>query len=499
MEEAARSPGHGRGTALRRVLTHRPGTSHAQDRGADDSRVLVRSFAGSLTSRSAVVHPSGAQEWVRVLAEAGERGITVRGSGASYSDAALNDAGTIGATRTARGLSRSALEPSVLEDGTGVLDVDAGATLGEVLACIIPRGWSLPVLPGTARATVGGALAADVHGKNHPACGSFAASVLDATVLTPGEGINRVGPRRDPDAFWATAGGLGLTGVVLDVRLRLVPVSSSWMVSTDTACDDLDRVLATMLAHQRGREHVVAWIDGHSTGIRTGRGVVSAAAHLTSLDLPARIAERPLEYRPGGVRLRAPAAVNLVRPSLVRSANAMRFTRAAQRHGDRIMDIPSTLHPLDAVADWPTLYGRAGLIQYQYSVPDGEERVLGTFLRALHAAACPPSLVVLKRLGAAGPGQLSFPSPGWTMALDLPTAAAAAAARVLDHLDDLVCAAGGRVYLVKDSRLHPDLVTPMYPRLQQWRAIRDRMDPAGVMTSDLDRRLNLSGRHPGED
>jgi len=442
-----------------------------------------------MTARATVVHPDDDADWSHLFDRPGPRGVTVRGLGASYSDASLNTGGTVAATTAQRGVGP-------IHPQRGVVDVDAGTPMQELLAACIPKGWLPPVLPGTANLTVGGAFAADVHGKNHTSRSSFSQHVRSAVVLTPGDGVVTVGPAQDPDAFWATAGGLGLTGVVRRVQLQLTRISSSWLLTRDLAAANLDDVVTLMLAASHAHEHVVAWIDGHTTGAATGRGVLTTADHLSAAALASGRARQLLTYQPARRRALASARINLVRPTIVRSANAARFARARRADGiERISDLSQTFHPLDAVADWPSLYGRNGLVQYQFSVPDGAEHVLDSVLRALPAVGAPPSLVVLKRFGHASPGHLSFPSPGWTMALDLPAPPDPSDLQVLDRLDEQVVDSGGRVYLVKDCRMRADLVPQMYPELDRWRSIRDRLDPEGLLTSDLDRRLHLTGRH----
>lgn len=448
----------------------------------------VTNFGRSMASRATGAEPADDDGWQQLLDGVGARGLTVRGAGASYSDAALNSGGTVATTHGYHRIRG-------LDEVSGVVDVDAGVRLAELCALTVPRGWLPPVLPGSGQVTVGGALAADVHGKNHPSAGSFARHVLSARLLTPATGILTVGPHQHSEAFWATAGGLGLTGVVLSARLQLRRVATGRLVTDSHRCTDLSRVLATMAAAVSSHEHVVAWLDGHATGAALGRGVVSTAGPATSGELPAEGAGRPA-YRHVRPPVHLPALVNVLRPRLVRGLNAGRFA-VARRARERQQTLAAALHPLDNALDWPALYGRPGLIQYQFSVPDGQEHVLAASLERLAAGGCPPVLAVLKRLGAGDPGMLSFPSPGWTMALDLPTGAAAVAAPVLEELDDLVVSAGGRIYLVKDSRLRRDRLPAMYPRLDEWRAVRDTLDPGGVLTSDLDRRLNLSGRWDG--
>jgi decaprenylphospho-beta-D-ribofuranose 2-oxidase len=306
-----------------------------------------------------------------------------------------------------------------------------------------------------------------------------------------------VSREQDPDAFWATVGGLGLTGLVRRVRLQLQPITSSRLLERSVAHPDLDSVLAAV-SEADPRHHVVAWLDGHAGGASNGRGVVSVARHLDAAELPDRLAQDPLRYsgRPALPSM-APGVADLVRPGLVRLYNQRKLAAASRRHDARVRSFAEVFHPLDAVRDWPRWYGPSGFVQYQYAVPPGQERLLGRSLELLRAAGVPPALVVLKRLGAANPAPLTFPEPGWTLAMDLPGRAREALWPVLDLLDQEVAAAGGRVYLVKDSRLRREVLPAMYPGLARWMEVRQRLDPDGVLTSDLARRLGLDGRSSG--
>jgi decaprenylphospho-beta-D-ribofuranose 2-oxidase len=302
-----------------------------------------------------------------------------------------------------------------------------------------------------------------------------------------------VGPREEPDVFWATVGGLGLTGVIRSARLRARRLQTAWMVSTDRIAANLDSVMQLLAEGHGGDHHVVAWLDAHRRGAHMGAGVVTTAREAAIADLPARRRTDPLSYPPRR-ELPIPAlAWGVVRPAAVVIANRAKWTLAHAGPRSRLMPLASVLHPLDAIRAMPGLYGRRGLVQYQFVVPAGSESVVENALAMSRQAGCPPALAVLKMLGQADPAPLSFPQPGWTLALDFP-AGAPGLAGVLDVLDEQVAAAGGRVYLVKDSRLRPDLLEAMYPGLPRWRAVRDGVDPDQLMNSDLNRRLNLAGR-----
>jgi decaprenylphospho-beta-D-ribofuranose 2-oxidase len=374
----------------------------------------------------------------------------------------------------------------------GTVTVDAGVRLRELMRRLVPAGWTLPVLPGTTEVSVGGAIAADVHGKNHPTAGAFSGCVEQLRLLTPGLGPLEVSPQDDPDVFWATVGGLGLTGVIRSARLRARRLQTAWMVSTDRVAADLSSVLQLLADGHGGDHHVVAWLDAHRGGARMGAGVVTTAREAAVADLPVRRRTDPLSYPPQRVMPLPALGRGVVRPSAVVLANRAKWMVAHAHPRGRLMPLASVLHPLDAIHAMPGLYGRRGLVQYQFVVPAGSESVLENALALSQRAGCPPALAVLKLLGQADPAPLSFPQAGWTLALDFP-AGAPGLAGVLDALDEQVAAAGGRVYLVKDSRLRPDLVEAMYPGLARWRVVRDGLDPDHQMNSDLNRRLNLAG------
>jgi decaprenylphospho-beta-D-ribofuranose 2-oxidase len=429
----------------------------------------VRGWGRATESHSIVADPAGGAEWTALLAAAGPRGLIARGGGCGYGDAAQNAGGTVAMT------THSVADAQLCVDGTVV--VDAGTSLGSLVRELAPLRWTLPVVPGTGRVTVGGAIAADVHGKNHLRQGTFGSHVVEMSVLTPGLGPMTMGPRTNPDAFWATVGGLGLTGVIRHARLRLTPLDSWLMSCADTVAADLASVMSELRTAAERNAHAVAWIDTS----RSGRGVISVAnpfmpAHAAPTTTAGGACRRPgLPVLPGA---------GIGWPPITAAANRARMLGARWRPR-RHRTLPDVHYPLDAVPDWPRLHGRRGLVQYQFVVPFGAEHVLEAAL----AGPRPATLAVLKVFGAGSPAALSFPQPGWSLALDF--AADPALAPVLDHLDTLVASAGGRVYLVKDSRLRPDLLATMYPHLSRWRAERAVLDPDRVMSSDLARRLSL--------
>jgi decaprenylphospho-beta-D-ribofuranose 2-oxidase len=445
-------------------------------------RTMVRGWGRSTGSGARLAAPDGDAGWRELLAEPGARGLIARGCGSSYGDAAQNAGGVVASTlRTAR--------ITAFDRMTGIVTADAGVSLGVLLHRCVPAGWVPPVLPGTTRVTLGGAVAADVHGKNHPTSGSFSAYVREIRLLTPGRGDLRVSRDDHPDVFWATVGGLGLTGVIREVTLQLRRIETSSMVVEQQRAFDLDDVFGLLADEAPAGPHRMAWIDPYAGGARFGRGVVGVARYASREELAT--GGHSLGFQPHpSVSFPSRSHGRLLRPAVVRTANAARLA-TARWSTRRVVPMGAVLHPLDRMAGWPRLHGKRGLVQYQFVVPPDATDVVEHALRSLAAAGCTPTLATLKRLGAAGDGPLSFPRPGWTLAVDLPAGNDQLGSR-LSRLDERVAAAGGRVYLAKDARLRPDLVGVMYPRLDEWRAVRDRLDPDHVMMSDLARRLHLT-------
>jgi decaprenylphospho-beta-D-ribofuranose 2-oxidase len=407
-------------------------------------------------------------------------GLIARGAGRSYGDAAQNGGGAV---IDMRGCAR------VLQIDVDLqrVRVQAGATLGAVMAQIAPHGLTLPVLPGTRHVTVAGAIASDVHGKGHERDGSFARHVHSISLWTPAEGVIEVSPVLRPDLFAATLGGMGLTGIVLEATLAAEPAFAAVAGDTDRT-DSLEQTLAVAGDSARHR-YSVAWVDMLARGAGFGRAVVSRADPLLTSPAALSALQRSLTR---GARVDVPALWPAwpLRPELVRAFNAARWRAAPRRERGREERLDSFLFPLDAVGSWSRLYGPAGLFQYQLALPAGREQELHRCFELLRGGEAPVYLAVLKRFGPASGGPLSFPLEGWTLAVDVP-AAAVRPGGVLDRLDDLLAGAGGRVYLSKDARTSAAHVAAMYPRLDEFRASCAAVDPERALSSDLARRLAL--------
>jgi decaprenylphospho-beta-D-ribofuranose 2-oxidase len=461
--------------------------------GTRSGRQVLTGWGQTAPTVADVVAPSSVEELARLLEGRAGRGAIARGLGRSYGDAAQNSGGLV---VTLDGLD----EIGPVDPDTGQVACGAGVSLDRLIAAVLPQGWFLPVTPGTRQVTLGGAIAADVHGKNHHRDGTISAHIV-SLVLVDGSGVPRVLTPED-DLFWAVPGAMGLSGVIVAATLRLLPVRSGDMVVDICRTESLDGTMARLEEADRTHRYSVAWVDGLTRGSGMGRGVVTAGDHADPSDgVPvngsridgsridgSRIdgaAGQPtsLAGRTVTVPRRVPPALN---PLTVRAFNEL-YHRRAPRAGRRIEPLGSFFHPLDAVHGWNRLYGTRGVLQHQCTVPDAEamRRVLSVFADG----RAPAFLCVLKRFGAQGSAPLSFPQPGWTLSVDLPVGDGIGA--LLDRVDTEVLESGGRVYLAKDARLAPWAFAAMYPRLEEWRRLRDELDPEHVFMSDLARRLHL--------
>jgi decaprenylphospho-beta-D-ribofuranose 2-oxidase len=403
-------------------------------------------------------------------------GAIARGMGRSYGDAAQLAGGVV--------VDMTGLRHFELDPDRGTVTAQAGATIGELLAALVPAGWILPVVPGTQHVTVGGAIASDIHGKNHGSAGTFGSRVRALGLLTSAGEVRELEAVSGDELLAATVGGMGLTGVILWARLDLERIAAP-LLSVDTVrAGTLDDALDALAAP--GGRYRVAWLD--LLGRRPARGVVTRAERVADGFATGALPAGPTVRARGTVPRWWPHGV--LRPGAVRAFNALRFHRSPRSEIGRPMGFGAHMFPLDSLDAWPRLYGRDGLLQYQLAVPRGRENVLETAIERLRRAGIPCYLATLKDLGPANDAPLSFPIPGWTLALDLPRGVAGIEV-ALRGLDQLVAAAGGRVYLTKDARLSRDVVGAMYPRLEEWRAARDRADPDGVWRSDLGLRTGL--------
>jgi len=438
-------------------------------------------LSGFGRTHPSLAHVSRPQRRAQLLeAIAGsEGGLLARGCGRAYGDAAQLDGGTvIDMTRLDRLLD---FDPS-----SGVLVCEAGVRLGDIDALFVPRGFALPVVPGTGQVSVGGAIAADIHGKNHDSAGSFGEYVEWIDLLGGDGAVRHLSPQQDAEAFAATIGGMGLTGIVLQAAIRLVPVPSPFIHCRERRLTDLDAMLTAIAGIRDSATYSVAWIDGLARGKNLGRGILqlgeAVPAELVGkykIRRPARAHRVPFEL-PRGFPLK----------TAVRLYNKLHMARVPAGGSVRTLPRQDFLHPLDGLGDWNRLYGRRGFVQFQCVIADelaqpGLRKLLETVSRSRPGAL----LAVLKTMGRSGRGMLSFARRGHSLALDIPWRRHTP--ELLAELERIALDCGARVYLAKDSALSPEGFAAMYPEHERFAAVLQRLDPAGRFQSDQARRLGV--------
>lgn len=408
--------------------------------------------------------------------------VIARGLGRSYGDTSVNGGGgVVNATRLNRMI---AFDPE-----TGVLECEGGVSLAEIIDAFLPRGYFVPVTPGTKFVTVGGAIANDVHGKNHHCDGTFCEYVESFDLLLPGGEVMTCTKESNADVFWATAGGIGLTGFIVSARLRLIPVESAYIVADYTQCVDLDHALEAMAATDGAHKYSVAWVDCLARGASLGRSVLMQGGHATVKHLSGARASRPFEAKRG---LPKTLPVNcpqfLLNPVSVSAFNRVFYAAHPTAIG-KMVHYDKYFYPLDMIHHWNRLYGRRGFTQYQATLPFESKQGLIKILEKLAASRRASFLAVLKTFGEQNPGLLSHPMKGYTLTLDIPNHTGLIP--FLHEMDRILLEYGGRLYLAKDGAAKPETIAAMYPRLEEFKEIRKRLDPRGVLSSNMARRLGI--------
>ncbi len=408
--------------------------------------------------------------------------LIARGQGRSYGDAALNLNGRVLLTERVNRL----LE---FDPVRGILRAEAGATLAEILDVIVAKGWFLPVTPGTKYVSLGGCVAADVHGKNHHLDGSFGDFVLAMEVVLADGSRVICTPDANPAIFWASVGGMGLTGIIGEVTLKLIPIQNAFMKVRHQRAGNLEQLFALLQNPDGDERYSVAWIDSMASGSELGRGVAMYGHHAEMAEMPDHFHTSGKSGRICSIPFDFPAFA-LNRFSLS-AFNSLYFKREGSRQHPFRSGYDSFFYPLDAIANWNRMYGARGFVQYQCVLPEATSfEGVRRLLEELSGSRRPSFLAILKRLGPQGKGLLSFPMAGYTLALDLPIRDQGLF-ELLNKLDEIVLQYAGRVYMAKDARMSADSFRAMYPRYQEWLEVKNAIDPDNRFSSSLSRRLKI--------
>jgi decaprenylphospho-beta-D-ribofuranose 2-oxidase len=451
--------------------------------GAFETRTLV-GWGRTAPSTAQVAAPRTVDEVIDAIRAVGERGVIARGLGRAYGDPAQNAGGLV---IDMTGLDRV----HQIDADAATVVTDAGVSLDTLMRRLLPFGLWLPVLPGTRQVSVGGAIGADIHGKAHHVEGSFCDHVLSMDLVTADGTVRTLTPDgADSDLFWATAGGMGLTGIVVRATLKLNRVETAYFKVDTDQIDNLDELMAKQSVDDDKYLESVSWFDSTMTGPHLGRGILTRANHATLDDLPKKLRANPLKFdAPQLLTIPNVFPPGMLNKLTARAFNELWYRKSPTKYG-AIQNITMFLHPLDVLGEWNRAYGPRGFLQYQYVIPFGQEEAVKQSVRMIVDSGHVSLLNVLKRFGAGNQSPLSFPEPGWTLAVDLPVRRGLA--ELCAELDELVLAAGGRLYLAKESRTSAETLQRMYPRIDEWRKIRASVDPNGIFVSDMARRLRLT-------
>lgn len=438
----------------------------------------IAGWGGTTRQDCRVSHPRSEAE---VAARIAEGHAIARGAGRAYGDAAQSALNTVDMGRFDRMISFDA--------ETGLLVAEAGVRLADVIAAFLPRGWFPAVTPGTKHVSVGGMVAADVHGKNHHRDGSFGAFVEFIDLMGPDGAVRRLTRGDNDEMFGWTLGGMGLTGVILRVGFRLRPVESGWIRQKSIVAGSLAEAMAAFEANADAT-YSVAWIDCLARGAAMGRSILMLGEHASAAELPAERRAAPFDV-PARRRLTVPfhAPGFALNGLTVRAFNHLYYAQGVKKAGESLVDWDSYFYPLDAIHGWNKIYGRRGFVQFQCAFPLATaEAGLGALLTEISRAGQGSFLAVLKRFGPQA-SRISFPMEGYTLALDFPLHARTTA--LLERLDRITLAEGGRFYLAKDARMTPHTLRKADKRMAEFIAMRERTGLAEAFSSTQSERLAL--------
>lgn len=405
-----------------------------------------------------------------------------RGNGRCYGDASLAKE-TLNCLKFDKILS--------FDTSLGILECQSGLTLDAILEVIVPKGWFLPVTPGTKFITIGGAVGSDVHGKNHHVDGSFSNHIISMDIiLASGEKVT-CSPDQHVDLFEATCGGMGLTGVIATVKFRLKKIESSYIRQKQIKAANLEEIIE-LFDKYKHYTYSVAWIDCLKKGTHFGRSILILGEHATREELPEKFKQEPLRLP---AKKAIPFPFNLpswvLNSFTVKMFNMLYYGKNLRKEISNVVSYEPFFYPLDAFLHWNRGYGKKGFVQYQFVLPMEAKQGLIEILRKISDKGMGSFLAVLKVFGRQE-SMISFPKEGYTLALDFPVRPDLFP--FLDELDQIVLQYGGRLYMSKDARMKPDVLKLGYPRLEEFRAIVRRYNPDYRIRSVQSDRLLLTTR-----
>ena len=423
---------------------------------------------------------------VQVAAESG-RGVIARGMGRSYGDPAQNGGGLVVDMQPLNQIHS-------IDPDTGIVDVDAGVTLDQLMKAALPYGLWVPVLPGTRQVTIGGAIGPDIHGKNHHSAGSFGDHVLSMELLVADGRVLHLEPEGETsELFWATVGGMGLTGILLRARIQMTFTETAYFISDTVRTSTLDE---TIEEHSHGQEegytYSSAWFDAISAPPKTGRSTISRGS-LATLDqlkeYAPKLAKDPLKFKAPQLMTVPDIFPSWTMNKLTLSAIGEAYYMMGSPSKNDILNLTQFYQPLDLIGEWNRGYGSAGFLQYQFVVPTNAVEPFKDIIYQIQSSGHYTALNVFKLFGEGNRAPLSYPMKGWNVCVDFPIRDGLNT--FLDRLDDQVMEFGGRLYLAKESRTSAEKFHKMYPELPGWLKTRNEIDPTGVFASDMSRRLEL--------
>jgi decaprenylphospho-beta-D-ribofuranose 2-oxidase len=401
------------------------------------------------------------------------------GLGRSYGDSGLNG---IGISWSSQKLKKIEVDPN-----TGVAICESGVTIGELEREALRFGYFPPTVPGTEFVTIGGAFASNIHGKSHHVYGSFADNVV-SIVLRNSKGQDfRLAPDDDSrEKFWATAGGMGLTGFIISAEIKLVKVDSSYFNVEEKRVANFTELIATILDFDEKFSYSVAWID--CSGNFIGRGLVLGGNHASKEALPKKIAKEPFQIdSPNIYSLPRFIPNGIINRLSIRLFNELWFRKKTK---SGYINYQPFLHPLDFISNWNEIYGKKGFIEYQFQIPFGSEDYLSHVLLKMKEYSAYSFLTVLKKFGQSDNPYLSFPTAGWTLSVDIP-GNTKNLLQLLEELDNLLIKKTGKIYLTKDVRMSSESFRKMYPDFEKWNKIRLQMEPNNYWQSKQSERLGI--------